>query len=94
MVARRFFAHVTPEGIDPGARLAAAGWSGTMWAENIAWGSGSLGTPAEIVKGWMNSPGHRANILNGALRTSGIGVAAGTPAGDATGGTYTQDFGG
>jgi uncharacterized protein YkwD len=41
----------------------------------------------------MNSPGHRANILNASLSTSGIGVAGGTPTG-ASGATYTHDLGG
>jgi serralysin len=40
----------------------------------------------------VNSAGHRANILNGSFRQSGIGVAVGTPTG-AGGATYTHDFG-
>jgi uncharacterized protein YkwD len=63
-------------------------------AENIAWGTGSLATPAQIVRGWMNSPGHRANILNGRFRDIGVGVALGAPAGGVRdGATYTTDFG-
>ena len=45
--------------------------------ENIAWGSGTLGTPAKIMDGWMDSPGHRANILDRDYREIGIGVRAG-----------------
>jgi uncharacterized protein YkwD len=68
----------------------------TAWslAENIAWGSGSLGTPGQIVRAWMNSPGHRANILNGRFRDIGVGIALGAPAGGVRdGATYTTDFG-
>jgi uncharacterized protein YkwD len=96
MVARSFFSHTTPDGTAFSTRILAAGYpaGARAMAENIAWGSGSLGTPAQVVTDWMNSPGHRANILNGALRESGIGIAAGAPqAGIGQAGTYTQDFG-
>jgi uncharacterized protein YkwD len=45
--------------------------------ENIAWGSGTLGTPAKIMDAWMHSPGHRANILKWDYREIGIGVREG-----------------
>jgi uncharacterized protein YkwD len=96
MVARRFFSHTTPEGRTFVQRILAAGYPSRYraLAENIAWGSGTLSTPAQIVNNWMNSPGHRANILNGNLRESGIGIAAGAPrTGVGQAGTYTQDFG-
>ncbi len=73
--------------------IRAVGYPGGYLAENIAWGGGSLGTPRSIVGGWMNSTGHRANILNGGLRDSGVGVAVSTPQGG-SGGTYVHDFGG
>ena len=66
------------------------------WAygENIAWGLESHGTPRAIVGAWMNSPPHRANILNGDFREIGIAFAEGTPeAGQQPGGIYTTDFG-
>ncbi|MGH2961727.1 MAG: CAP domain-containing protein [Solirubrobacterales bacterium] len=44
--------------------------------ENIAWGSGERGTPRRIVKGWMGSAGHRANLLDGDFRHFGVGVAS------------------
>jgi uncharacterized protein YkwD len=62
--------------------------------ENIAWGSQDYATPREIVRGWMNSPGHRANILSSRFREIGIGVARGAPVGGMRqGGTYVTDFG-
>ena len=68
----------------------------SQWAfgENIAWGMESLGTPAAIVKAWINSPGHRANILSSQFREIGVGFAPGTPSSSgANGGIYTTDFG-
>jgi uncharacterized protein YkwD len=93
MVAARYFSHTSLDGRSYAGRISAAGYGGAATAENIAWGAGRQSTPAEIVTGWMNSPGHRANILNGSLSTSGIGVAGGTPTGT-SGATYTHDFGG
>ena len=46
--------------------------------ENIAWGSGSYGTPEGIVSQWMHSPPHRAIILTAGLHRVGLGIATGT----------------
>lgn len=96
MVKRRFFDHVSPGGGTMMDRIKAAGWAPNgSWSagENIAWGSGSLATPAAIVNGWMHSAGHRANILNGSFSQIGIGIAAGAPQGGIRGGgTYVTDF--
>ncbi|MET0604101.1 MAG: CAP domain-containing protein [Baekduia sp.] len=96
MVKRRFFDHVSPGGGTMMDRIKAAGWvpNGSWSAgENIAWGSGSLATPASIVDGWMRSAGHRANILSGSFSQIGIGIAAGAPQGGIRGGgTYVTDF--
>lgn len=71
-----------------------AGLSRWAYGENIAWGEGSFGTPKAIVKAWMRSPGHRANILNRDFRDIGVGFARGTPYSPrANGGIYTTDFG-
>lgn len=97
MVARDYFDHVTPSGADVVARLSRAGYVSdeVSWAvgENIAWGSGDLATPREIVRAWMNSTGHRRNILDRRYREIGIGVARGVPGRDIEGATYTTDFG-
>ena len=62
--------------------------------ENIAWGSYSYATPRSIVRNWMNSPPHRANILNRRFRDIGIGIARGAPrAGVSNAATYVTDFG-
>ena len=92
MAARGYFSHTSADGRTFDQRIRNAGYTGSGMAENIAWGSSYLGTPRHIVGAWMNSPGHRANILSGALSDSGIGVAPRTPTG-AGGGTYVHDFG-
>ncbi|CAL9350630.1 CAP domain-containing protein [Streptomyces sp. enrichment culture] len=87
MVARDFYAHTDPDGGQPWDRAAAAGATRRTVGENIACGQRS---PAEVVEGWMNSPGHRANILKAEFTHVGVGLAGGGRAG-----TYwTQLFGG
>lgn len=71
MDVRNYFDHDSPEGRSPGDRLAAAGAGGRGWGENIARGQGS---PESVMAAWMNSPGHRANILNASFRYLGVGV--------------------
>ncbi|MFH8369370.1 CAP domain-containing protein [Streptomyces sp. NPDC018031] len=86
MVGRRFYAHTSPEGSEPWDRAAAAGCAFRGIGENIACGQR---TAAEVVRGWMDSPGHRANILTPDFTHIGIGYAVGAAAG-----TYwTQLFG-
>jgi uncharacterized protein YkwD len=97
MVSRRFFDHNSPGGRDLVDRVMAARWTSrnSAWSvgENIAWGTGEYATPRRIVISWMNSPGHRQNIL-GNFREAGAGVAAGAPQGTRReAGTYTLDFG-
>ncbi|MEU6253960.1 CAP domain-containing protein [Streptomyces sp. NPDC047043] len=86
MVARAFYSHTSPEGSQPWDRAAAAGARRRSIGENIACGQRS---PAEVVDGWMNSPGHRANILKADFTHIGIGFEGGGQRG-----TYwTQLFG-
>jgi uncharacterized protein YkwD len=82
MCDRDFFSHVNPEGEGPSDR-GRAGHAGSYtfdpivpspyrWlAENIAWG---YSTAEQVMNGWMNSSGHKANILNGSHSHVGIGV--------------------
>lgn len=70
------------------------GLTSWMYGENIGWGSRSSGTARRMVNAWMQSPDHRANILNGTFREIGVGVVWGTPSDPrARGGIYTTDFG-
>ncbi|MGH2897697.1 MAG: CAP domain-containing protein, partial [Solirubrobacteraceae bacterium] len=62
--------------------------------ETIAWGTDALATPAELVRSFIDSSGHRAILLDGRYRDIGIGLALGAPTdmpGD--GATLTLDFG-
>jgi uncharacterized protein YkwD len=99
MVAKNYFDHTSPTGSTMLSRLTAVGYikPNEAWSigENIAAATGSLATPAAIVTAWMNSPGHRANILDASFKDTGIAAAPGVPkvVGTGPGGTYTEDFG-
>jgi uncharacterized protein YkwD len=97
MVAKRFFDHTTPSGVTMVDRILRARYvredDGWMLGENLAWGTGSFATPRGAVQAWMESPGHRANILKRGYRDLGVGVVIGVPVSGAAGATYTVDFG-
>jgi uncharacterized protein YkwD len=98
MVDHQYFAHEGRDGSKPAERIREFGYlsSGGAWAigENLAWGTGNLATPRSIMAAWMNSPGHRANILKRDYRQIGFGVIAGNPsAKDGSGATYVTEFG-
>ncbi|MFB8088901.1 CAP domain-containing protein [Streptomyces sp. NPDC055992] len=84
MAARGFFDHTDPDGKSPWDRADAAGVSG-LGGENIARGQADA---EAVMDAWMNSDGHRANILNCDYKTLGVGVHFG-----AGGPWWTQDFG-
>jgi stress response protein SCP2 len=86
MVRRDFFSHGNPDGHQVWDRALAQGYQYRKVAENIAAGQRSA---AEVVQGWMDSPGHRANILDGELTQIGVGHALGGSYGT----TWTQVFG-
>lgn len=86
MVRRSFFSHRNPDGKQVWGRADAMGYPYRKIAENIAAGQRSA---AEVVQGWMDSPGHRANILDGELTQIGVGYALGGRYGT----TWTQVFG-
>jgi uncharacterized protein YkwD len=74
MLARRYYGHLTPEGLTPRDRVEDAGYFSSLVAENIAEGEFSV---AEVMGGWMKSEGHRANILNPRMTSLGVGLAVG-----------------
>jgi uncharacterized protein YkwD len=96
MARRNFFSHDSLSGASFLDRIRRTGYlrGARSWSvgENIAYGGGRRGTPAAISRAWMNSHGHRANILSRSFRVIGIGIAVGIPGGRG-GGTYTTDFG-
>ena len=97
MVAGHFFSHSSRSGSGSTARIRRSGYLGGArgWVvgENIGWGGSTLASPATMVRMWMRSPGHRANVLRSAFRDIGIGIVVGTPSDGGDGATYTTDFG-
>ncbi len=84
MAARDYFDHENPDGTTPAARMLAAGYQRPA-LENIARGQRRA---EAVMYDWMNSPGHRRNILNPDVRTIGVGVHLGDG-----GPWWTQHFG-
>ncbi|WP_331741153.1 CAP domain-containing protein [Kitasatospora sp. NBC_00039] len=75
MAARNYFDHASPEGYHADHRIEATGYRWSSWGENIARGQKD---PAAVMDAWMNSPGHRANILNCSFKEIGVGVKTGS----------------
>ncbi|MCX4986382.1 CAP domain-containing protein [Streptomyces sp. NBC_00572] len=85
MSARDYYEHDSPEGRDAGDRMSGAGYVWSTWGENIHRGPT---TPARAMEDWMDSPGHRANILNCSFKDIGVGVTL-----TANGPWWVQNFG-
>lgn len=83
MAAHANMSHTGSDGSDPGERITRAGYTWTTYGENIAYG---YSTPQQVMTGWMNSPGHRQNILNCAFKEIGVGLAGPNS-------YWTQNFG-
>nr|WP_309246153.1 CAP domain-containing protein [Verrucosispora sioxanthis] len=64
--------HTGSDGSDPGDRIDRVDYAWRTYGENVAW---NQRTPAAVMDAWMNSDGHRANILNCAFTEIGVGVA-------------------
>jgi hypothetical protein len=90
MGERNFFSHTTPEpdAVEFQDRITDAGYDYRDCGENIAAG---YATPAAVVAGWMNSDGHRRNILDPDYCDIGVGYA--TVSGSDYFHYWTQDFG-
>jgi uncharacterized protein YkwD len=102
MQQRSYFAHDSANGSPFDSRIFASGYvtpnqkGVASWGigENLAWGSLQLGTAQALDTAWMNSPEHRANILNPTFREVGAGVVLGSPKDPSAGGVIvTHDFG-
>ena len=88
MAANSYFAHNSQDGSTPGARMERAGYVWGTWGENIAAGQH---TAQQVMTAWMNSSGHRANILKADFTEIGIGHAYDNQSG--FGHYWVQDFG-
>jgi uncharacterized protein YkwD len=70
MALNDFFSHTGSDGSNPGNRIRAVGYAYRGWAENIA---AAYSTAEAVMNAWMNSAGHRANILDCDLQEIGVG---------------------
>ncbi|MFF2406268.1 CAP domain-containing protein [Streptomyces sp. NPDC058092] len=83
MASHRNMSHTSSDGSAAGDRITGSGYGWRTYGENVARG---YTTPEDVVAGWMNSPGHRRNILDCSFKEIGVGVAQ-------PGNYWTQDFG-
>ena len=74
MAERNFFSHKDPAGAEMSDRVKAAGIAYANLAENIARNAGHADPVTTAVKGWMDSPGHRKNILHAKATETGVGI--------------------
>ncbi len=90
MFAKQYFEHISPDGTDPGELVKAHGYDYMVAGENLI--LGNFNDEKEIVQLWMNSPGHRANILNTRFTEIGVAIIKGTYKGK-TAWIGVQEFG-
>jgi uncharacterized protein YkwD len=96
MVARRYFAHVSPSGGTVETRARRGGYlTAPCYAlgEDLGWAPPDVATAAAVVAAWMASPGHRSVILDRDFREGGVGVVGGAPGGDGPGATFVLEMG-
>lgn len=74
MLVNDFFDHRGTDGSSSQVRVQSTGYDDCIVAENIAWG---YPRSEQIITGWMNSPGHRRNMLHPRLEEFGIGITQG-----------------
>jgi uncharacterized protein YkwD len=97
MVQRDYFSHDSPGGGSIQTRIGGSGYlagaSSYQYGEVIGGGTRGNGSPKSVSNAWMNSPPHRAAILDGGFHDLGVGVAHGFPGRGNHGATFTIDFG-
>lgn len=74
MAEEKFFSHTDPTGGNVRHRVNNAGIKWRALGENLAYSNGYINPVAASMSGWMESPGHRRNILESAFRKTAIGV--------------------
>ena len=75
-------------------RMVAFHVRGPVAGENLAWGNGPYARTATIVREWLASPAHRANLLHAGWTRIGIGISSGTFLGNTGASIVTADFAG
>jgi uncharacterized protein YkwD len=96
MVARNYFAHTSPTGSTLCYRIMHSTFDtyGAWWAgENLAWGTGTIGSPRNVIRMWLASPEHRAILLSSSYTYVGIGRTVGPFQGFESAAVWTADFG-
>jgi uncharacterized protein YkwD len=96
MVERDYFGHTSPTGSTLYSRIASSNFQrvGQWWAgENLAWGTGTIGSPRYTIKMWLASPEHRAILLSSRYGLVGIGRSTGHFLGYSNAVVWTVDFG-
>ena len=99
MVRHSYFTHNSRSGARFNSRIARTGYlrGHPSWqvGENLAWGGASSSTPRSVLRSWMRSPKHRANILEPSFRDIGVSAVAGIPVPEhfSTEATYVHEFG-
>ncbi|AXE78807.1 CAP domain-containing protein [Streptomyces atratus] len=83
MASHRNMSHTGSDGSAPGDRITRTGYRWSAYGENVAYG---YTTPESVMAGWMDSPGHKRNILDCSFKEIGVGLAQ-------PGSYWTQDFG-
>jgi uncharacterized protein YkwD len=89
MLRHNFFAHGAF-----GGRMLAFHVRGPFEGENLAWGTGRYGRPGMVVRAWLASPEHRANLLRPGYARIGLGVSRGSFLGARGATVVTADFAG
>ncbi len=80
MFSSQYFEHISPSGVGPGELVKNHGYDYILTGENLI--LGNFKSEAEIVQAWMNSPGHRANIVNNRFTEIGVAIVKGTYKGE------------
>jgi uncharacterized protein YkwD len=89
MLRGNYFAHGDFHG-----RMVTFHVRGPVAGENLAWGNGQYARAATIIREWLASPEHRANLLHAGWTRIGIGISSGTFLGNAGASIVTADFAG
>jgi uncharacterized protein YkwD len=90
MLLNQYFEHISPTGVDPGKLVQNYGYEYIVAGENLI--LGNFLSEKEVVQDWMDSPGHRANILNNRYTEIGVAIIKGTYKGE-TVWVGVQEFG-
>ena len=97
MVARRYFAHVSPSGGTVDKRARRLGYlAGPCWilGEDLGWAPPEVASARAVVDAWMESASHRAVILDPRFREIGIGLVDAAPVAGTAGATFVLELGG